>query len=47
MASQCCCVYKLFVVGQYKKPRAFKNMVHPPVHYNASENTWMTASCLR
>ena len=29
---------KLFVVGRYKNPRAFKNMVHPPVHYNATEN---------
>ena len=35
---------KLFVVGCYKKPRAFKNMVHPPVHYDASENAWMTAA---
>ena len=33
---------KLFVVGQYKKPRAFKNMVHFPVHYDASESAWMT-----
>ena len=29
---------KLFVVGRYKKPRAFKNRVHPPVHYDATEN---------
>ena len=32
---------KLFVVGQYKKPRTFKNMVHFPVHYDASESAWM------
>ena len=35
---------KLLVVGRYKKPRAFKNMVHPPVHYDATENAWMTTA---
>ena len=48
---------KLLVVGRYKKPRASKNMVHPPVHYNASEKCGRllpslsggstTISCLR
>ena len=33
---------KLFVVGRYNMPRAFKNMVHFPVHYDASESAWMT-----
>ena len=38
---------KLFVVGRYKKPRAFKNMVHPPVHYDTSEKVWMTAALFK
>ena len=38
---------KLFVIGAYKKPRTFKNLVHPPVHYNASESAWMTAALFK
>ena len=38
---------KLFVVGRYKKPRAFKNMVYLPVHYDASENVRMTAALFK
>ena len=38
---------KLFVIGRYKKSRDFKNLVHPPVHYDASENAWMTAALFK
>ena len=34
---------KLFVLGKFKKPRAFKDVVHFPVHYDANANAWMTA----
>ena len=35
---------KLFVVGRFKKLRAFKNLVHSPVYYDASDKAWMTAT---
>ena len=38
---------KLFVIGKFKKTRAFKNLVHFPVHYDASENAWMTATLFK
>ena len=38
---------KMFVVGKFKKPRAFKNLVHFPVHYDASENAWMIATLFK
>ena len=38
---------KLFVVGRFKKPRTFKNLVHPPVHYDTSNNAWMTAALFK
>ena len=38
---------KLFVVGRYKKQRPFKNMVHPPVHYDKSENALITAALFK
>ena len=38
---------KLFVIGKYNKPRTFKNLVHLPVHYDASENAWMTAALFK
>ena len=35
---------KLFVVGRFKKPRAFKILVHFPIHYDATQSAWMTAA---
>ena len=35
---------KLFVVGRFKKPWAFENLVHFPVHYDATQRAWMTAA---
>lgn len=32
-----------FVIGKSKKPRAFKNVAHLPVQYDAQSNAWMTA----
>ena len=31
-------------MGRFKKPRAFKNLVHFPVHYDATQSAWMTAA---
>lgn len=38
---------KLFVIGKFKKPRAFKNVAHLPVHYEATQNAWMTAAIFK
>lgn len=38
---------KLFVIGKYKKPRAFKNLVHLPVIYEVQSNAWTTAKTFR
>lgn len=37
---------KLFVAGKYKKPTAFKRLMHLPVIYKA-ENAWMTAGIFK
>lgn len=38
---------KLFVIGKYKKPRAFKGLAHLPVHYAAQSNAWMSAELFK
>uniref|UniRef100_K7FJQ6 HTH CENPB-type domain-containing protein n=1 Tax=Pelodiscus sinensis TaxID=13735 RepID=K7FJQ6_PELSI len=38
---------KLFVVGKYKKPRAFKTLMSLPVIYEAQGNAWMTAEIFK
>ncbi|XP_053556272.1 jerky protein homolog [Bombina bombina] len=32
---------KLLVIGKYKRPRAFKGILHLPVTYKAQKNAWM------
>lgn len=36
-----------FVVGKYKKPRAFKGLTNLPVHYDAQRSAWMTAELFK
>uniref|UniRef100_K7F7H6 HTH CENPB-type domain-containing protein n=1 Tax=Pelodiscus sinensis TaxID=13735 RepID=K7F7H6_PELSI len=38
---------QLFVVGKYKKPRAFKTLTSLPVIYQAQGNAWMTAETFK
>lgn len=36
-----------FVIGKSKNPRAFKNVTHLPVQYDAQSNAWMTAALFK
>jgi hypothetical protein len=38
---------KLFVVGKFKNPRAFKNVQHLPVDYKAQTSAWMNLELFR
>ncbi|XP_059580132.1 LOW QUALITY PROTEIN: jerky protein homolog [Alligator mississippiensis] len=33
--------FKLLVVGKFRRPRAFKGVIHLPVEYKAQPNAWM------
>ncbi|KFM65526.1 Jerky protein, partial [Stegodyphus mimosarum] len=36
-----------FVIGKSAKPRAFKNVTHLPVQYDAQSNAWITAALFK
>ena len=34
--------YPLLVIGKFKNPRAFKNVIHLPLKYDHNKKDWMT-----